>query len=145
MIPSSKCRPYTCHSICVTERAVGPLIPAWRHHDCEFIFFALLAQPPISPHNHVSNQHRTLQWPARRSSDRKRARTASGWKNASIVENERGAGSGFSKIWREPPENWVVGCETSRGKGDATHDVRFQSPTINTYALQYLLHFHDEA
>ncbi len=47
MIPSSKCRPYTCHSICVTERAVGPLIPAWRHHDCEFIFSHSSLSPPF--------------------------------------------------------------------------------------------------
>ena len=46
-------------------------------------------------------------------------------------------------VWREPPENWVVGCETSRGKNE-THAADFQFPTIHANTLQNLLHFDDE-
>lgn len=39
----------------------------------------------------------------------------------------------------------MVGCETSRGKGDSTHGVGFKSPAVYTDTFQYLLDFDDEA
>lgn len=60
-------------------------------------FFTLLAQPPISPHDRASNQHRAC---IRASAAIKRSKTrkspCNGWKNVSIVEHEHGVGLGFS-------------------------------------------------
>jgi hypothetical protein len=43
-----------------------------------------------------------------------------------------------------PQKIWVVGCEASRSKELATHDIGFQLSTIHTYTLQDLLYFNDE-
>jgi hypothetical protein len=52
---------------------------------------------------------------------------------------------GFPTMGGESPQKiWVVGCEASRSKEVATHDISFQLSTIYTYALQDLLHFNDK-
>lgn len=83
----------------------------------ELRFFALLVQRPISPRTSCPTITGRLQWSTRRSSDRKRAQTTPQWVKRLVCSRYcRGAGLGFSNgLWREPPENWVVGCETSRG------------------------------
>jgi len=43
-----------------------------------------------------------------------------------------------------PQKIWVVGCEASRSKEHATHDIGFQLSTIYTYTLQDLLYFNDK-
>jgi hypothetical protein len=49
-------------------------------------------------------------------------------------------------MWREPPENGMVGCETSRRKEeDATHNVGLELATVDTDGLQNLLDLHNKA
>jgi hypothetical protein len=55
-------------------------------------------------------------------------------------------GLGFPTKGGESPQKiWVVGCEASRSKKHATHDIGFQFSTIYTYTLQDLLYFNDES
>lgn len=85
--------------------------------------FALLVQRPISPHTSCPTNTGRLQWLTRRSSDRKRAlATPQQVKRLDSSRDWRGAGLGFSSgLWREPPENWEVGCETSRVRYDSRY------------------------
>ena len=46
--------------------------------------------------------------------------------------------------WREPPENWSVGCETSCVK-TLTHGISFEFPAIDTDTFKYLLYFDKKA
>ena len=39
----------------------------------------------------------------------------------------------------------MVGCETRGREEEVTHAISLQPTTVHTYALQNLLHFHDEA
>ena len=107
--------------------------------------FALLAQPPF---------HHTTACPTRPSGEGadaaiKRSKTrvsrATGGRTPRLSRNERSVGLGFSTIGGESPQKiWVVGCEASRSKKLATHDIGFQLSTIHTYTLQDLLYFNDE-
>ena len=85
--------------------------------------FALLVQRPISPRTSCPTNTGRLQWLTRRSSDRKRAlATPQQAKRLDNSRDYRGAGLGFSSgLWREPPENWEVGCETSRVRRDSQY------------------------
>lgn len=67
-----------------------------------------------------------------------------GWKNASIVENGRSAGLGFSITSERAPRKLGGGVRNER-RELATHAIGLQTTTVHTYTLQNLLHFHDEA
>ena len=107
--------------------------------------FALLAQPPF---------HHTTACPTRPSGEgadaaikrsKTRASRATDGRTPRLSRNERNVGLGFSTIGGESPQKiWVVGCEASRSKKLATHDISFQPSTIYTYTLQDLLYFNDE-
>ncbi len=107
--------------------------------------FALLARPPF---------HHTTACPTRPGGERanaaiKRSKTrasrATGGRTPRLSRNERSVGLGFSTIGGESPQKiWVVGCEASRSKEHATHDISFQLSTIYTYTLQDLLHLYDK-
>lgn len=107
--------------------------------------FALLAQPPF---------HHTTACPTRPSGEgadaaikrsKTRASRATGGRTPRSSRNERSVGLGFPTMGGESPQKiWVVGCEASRSKKHATHDIGFQFSTIYTYALQDLLYFNDE-
>jgi hypothetical protein len=107
--------------------------------------FALLAQPPF---------HHTAACPTRPSGERadaaiKRSKTrasrATGGRTPRVSRNERSVGLGFPTNGGESPQKiWVVGCEASRSKEHATHDISFELSTIYTDTLQDLLYFNDE-
>ena len=106
--------------------------------------FALLAQPPF---------HHTTACPTRPGGERadaaiKRSKTrasrATGGRTPRLSRNERSVGLGFPTGGESPQKIWVVGCEASRSKEHATHDISFQLSTVYTYTLQDLLHFNDE-
>jgi hypothetical protein len=107
--------------------------------------FALLAQPPF---------HHTAACPTRPSGERadaaiKRSKTrasrATGGRTPRFSRNERSVGLGFPTMGGESPQKiWVVGCEASRSKEHATHDIGFKLSTIYTYTLQDFLYFNDE-
>jgi len=107
--------------------------------------FALLARPPF---------HHTTACPTRPGGERadaaiKRSKTrasrATGGRTPRLSRNERSVGLGFSTMGGESPQKiWMVGCEASRSKEHATHDIGFQLSTIYTYTLQDLLHFNDK-
>ena len=142
---STKSWPRTCHSSCVTARAVRPCNPIWLHHITGCFFPHSSLSPPF---HHATacptNTGRYAMVPAaiKRSKTREVRVTGGRTPRFSRTNAERAWGSPW--VRREPPESWVEGCKTSRGKGDATHDVGFQSPTIYTYTFQDLLHFHQE-
>ena len=89
--------PKTCHSICVTVRAVEHPSAAARMRDCfSFCFPHSSLSPPfhrtlrVQPGPDVCNGSRGDQAIENARNPRL------GWKNASIVENGRSAGLGFS-------------------------------------------------
>lgn len=97
--------------------------------------------PPFHHTTACPTNTECMQWSARRSNDRKRAPTALRVEERLDFRDLTQSGLGVLH-WREPPENWAVGCETSRGR--RTHDIGFQSSTIDTNTLQDFLHFYDE-
>jgi hypothetical protein len=107
--------------------------------------FALLARPPF---------HHTTACPTRPSGEGadaaiKRSKTrvsrATGGRTPRSSRSERSVGLGFpTKDGESPQKIWMVGCEASRSKEHATHDIGFQFSTIYTYTLQDLLYFNDE-
>ena len=100
--------------------------------------FALLAQPPF---------HHTTACPTRPGGERTDAAIKRSKTRASRATGRRTTRCGLGVPhhgWREPPENWVVGCEASRSNEYATHDIGFQLSTIYTNTLQDLLYFNDE-
>lgn len=111
-------------------------------------FISALVQPPFSLATSCPTEPRqfAMGW-TRRSSDRKRASVSPvRWKSALVVKGlpwcEFGVPHG---MWREPPENGMVGCETSIRKAeDATHDISFEFPTVDANTLQDLLDLHNE-
>ena len=126
------------------REGLWPLIRMRRNHIQISKSSALLVRPPISPRSRVSNQHQTYAV-VHAAIKRSKTRVVRVWVEERLDSRERTqCGLGVLQR-REPPENWVVGCETGLRKGDKTHDIRLESPTIYTYTLQDLLHFHDEA
>ena len=104
--------PKTCHSICVTVRAVEHPSAAARMRDCfSFCFPHSSLSPPFHRTTACPTNTECKQWSARRSSDRKRAPTALRVEERLDVRDLTQSGLGVLH-WREPPENWVVGCET---------------------------------
>jgi len=107
--------------------------------------FALLAQPPF---------HHTTACPTRPSGEgadaaikrsKTRVSSATVGRTPRSSRNERSVGLGFPTMGGKSPQKiWVVGCEASRSKEHATHDIGFQFSTIYTYTLQDLLYFNDE-
>ena len=112
---------------CITGRKVAwesrPRICRQHTDKCRRSIFALLVQRPISPRTSCPTNTGRLQWLTRRSSDRKRAlATPQQAKRLDSSRDCRGAGLGFPNgLWREPPENWEVGCETSRVRCDSRY------------------------
>ena len=116
----SSARPKTCHSICVTARAVG--------HPSQVASFACEAtvlcfphsslSPPFHHANHVSNHDRTCAVD-RAAIKRPKTRTilVTGGRTPRLSRTNAARVWGSPWNRREPPENWVVGCETRGGRG----------------------------
>ena len=133
----SSARPKTCHSICVTARAVG--------HPSQVASFACEATVLCFPHSSLSPpfHHATacptstgrLQWPTRRSSDRQRAQTAPRVEERLDFRERTRYGLGVLHKERAP-RKLGVGCETSRGK---------ETPlTVSAFSLPQFTHIHSK-
>ena len=139
----SSAKPRTCHSICVTARAVGLSVTSSSHaRDYCSVFRTPRSAPHFTTHR-VSNHDRTCAVDrAAIKRPKTRADLVTGGRTPRLSRTDAVRVWGSPWIRREPPENWVVGCETSRGR--RTHDIGFQSSTIDTYTLQDFLHFYDK-
>lgn len=106
-----------------------------RFDSCEN-FFALLAQPPISPRNRVSNQHRAfakVRAAIKRPTTRADHTTGRRTPRLSRTDAVRAWGSPHKE---RAPRKLGVGCETSRGK-----ETRL---TMSPLSLPQLTHMHSK-
>lgn len=141
----SSAKPRTCHSICVTARAVGLSVTSSSHaRDYCSVFRTPRSAPHFTTHR-VSNHDRTCAVDrAAIKRPKTRADLVTGGRTPRLSRTDAVRVWGSPWIRREPPENWVVGCETRETKEGVTHAISLQTTTVYTYTLQNLLHFHNE-
>ncbi len=141
----SSARPRTCHSICVTARAVKHPSRVARIRDYCSCFPHSSLSPPFHHANRVSNHDRTCAVDrAAIKRPKTRADLVTGGRTPRLSRTDAVRVWGSPWVWREPPENWVVGCETRETNEGVTHAISLQTTAVNTYTLQDLLHFHNE-
>ena len=133
----SSARPKTCHSLCVTARAVGHPTEQLLERDRFSCVFRTPRSAPISPRNRVSNHDWTCvadRTAIKRPKTRAVLVTGGRTSRLSRTNAVRVWGSPWDR--REPPENWVVGCETSRGKE--------RSLTLSAFNRPQFTHIHSK-
>ena len=123
-------------ALSASQRGQLAIHPGNSQRSSSSLFSALLVQPPISPRYRVSNHNRTNATdPAAIKRPKTRVVLVTDGRTSRLSRTDavRVWGSPWDR--REPPENWVVGCETRGGK---------KSLTLSTFNLPQFTQMHSK-